>query len=132
MSTTEFYVINNLTLQVHKGALNMKLMFFIAMIIESAFLIFAGISFYIESTTSFFPKLITFILLLVDGVAYFVFVLLKHDARSYAIIFTGFIFANIALTFTDQMGLWDYLILVLNIFILLLYYAIYIKKIKFR
>ena len=102
----------------------MKKILSIAIVFQCIFLIIAGIDFYTQSTIPFVPKLMMSLLLVLDGFIYLVSLFIKKQFRLYKLFFTLFILVNIGLTFTDEVGVWDYIILGLNIIILVIYHII--------
>lgn len=98
------------------------------LLFQMIFLVLAGIDFYISSDIESIVKILISSMLIIDGILYFISMfLLKIKSMYISLLFSFFIIVNILFTFADEVGLWDYIILLANIFILCIFY--YIKKV---
>jgi len=98
-----------------------KKIFFIAMIFEFGFLLYASVAFSITSSTPLFVKILISALLIVDSSLYLIFSIVLKKYAINLILFNLFIIVNIVFTFTDQVGVIDYIILLINVFIIIFY-----------
>lgn len=93
------------------------------LIFQFVFLVIAGLDFYLNADIDFIAKVVIASLLIIDGLLYLMMIhILKFKVKSIEIFFTSFVLINIVLTFTDEVGLWDYIILLINIVILITYF----------
>ena len=100
-----------------KKILNLLLLF------QFVFLVIGGSDFYMNSDIESVMRVLIATLMIIDGLLYLTSIfIIKIKSVSIDIIFTAFIISNILLTFTDEVGLWDYIILVANIIILSIYF----------
>lgn len=92
--------------------------------------IFQAVVWIILSIIYFFnsnSNILIFALMVVNGICFFVLSLLLDSSKIFRIGIFLFLLINLILTFTDQMGVYDYLVLVLNIISLTAFF-IYIAK----
>ena len=84
----------------------------------------------ITKSEEFYPQTIVGILMIGDAIAFGVFAFLyKKDNTLIKILILGFLFVNLVLTFTDQMGALDFVVAALNI-ICIGSYIVLIRKRK--
>lgn len=93
---------------------------------QFAFLVYAGVDFYIDSHIDTVARIFISSMLVFDGLLYIICIfVLKIHSSFVKIVFSTFILVNILFTFTDEFGLWDIIILLINIVILRLYFIIH-------
>jgi len=96
---------------------------------QFTFLVIAGVDFYVSSNIDTIVKVFISSMLIVDGLLYIVCMFVLRANSSYVrIMFSTFVLVNGLLTFADEVGVWDIVILTINIFILRLYYHIHKDK----
>lgn len=76
----------------------------------------------IIKSIEFYPQIIVGILMIGNAIAFGVFALLyKKNNILIKLLTFVFLFANLILTFTDQMGVLDFIVLLLNIIVVICY-----------
>lgn len=76
----------------------------------------------IIKSIEFYPQIIIGILMIGNAIAFGVFALLyKKNNILIKLLTFVFLFANLILTFTDQMGVLDFIVLLLNIIVVICY-----------
>ncbi len=100
----------------------MKKAFFFAMMIQFGFLLYAGIDFLMTSTVPLLITILISIMLFIDSMLYVIFLFIPKKHGFFMILFNLFIILNIALTLTDEVGVVDYIVLIINVFIIVIYH----------
>ena len=87
----------------------MKKLFFYAMLAQSVFWVVSGIL--LQNS----PSIILNILMAADGTCFAALAFFYNKNLFFKITAALFLAVNLILTFTDQIGVWDYVILVANL-----------------
>ena len=105
-----------------------KWTYIMVMLAETALWLVLGII-TISKSDELFPQALIGMLMLGDAIAFGVFAFLHKNKRIITnILILLFLSANVILTFTDQMGVMDYAVLVLNIVAIAAYVVLSAKK----
>jgi hypothetical protein len=91
------------------------------------FLMVAGVGFLISNDVETLPRLIIGFLLICDAFIYLLVFSQILNKKRYLIFFVLFLLINIILTLTDEVGVWDYIVLAYNL-LLMIHYIFVLKK----